>query len=241
MLAFFPFDTEVVELPGKTKVGGLKVCLSGQLLDVAYRHPGHTMLVFQIVFHPTGLFRLLGIPSFELNNSFLDGELVMGRGVTEMMNERLAEATSYEHMVTIGDQFVHNLYLKKCNSFVDPIDKVSLTMIESDNNLSLDWLATQSCLSIRQFQRKFEERAGINPKLFHKINRFDRAFRLKNRFPEKDWLEIACHCGYTDYQHMAKDYKVFTGKTPVEFHRLEDQAPERAAGLGNEFYKTSVK
>ena len=53
---------------------------------------------------------------------------------------------------------------------------------------------------------------------------------MKNRHPERDWLTIALHCGYYDYQHLAKDYKEFTGYTPSAFADIENNAPERSFG-----------
>jgi AraC-like DNA-binding protein len=60
--------------------------------------------------------------------------------------------------------------------------------------------------------------------------RFDKAFRMKNRFPDRDWLSIALHCGYYDYQHLVKSYKEFTGYTPVQFFAIDNHAPERILG-----------
>ncbi len=82
----------------------------------------------------------------------------------------------------------------------------------------------------RQFERKFNEHMGVSPKLYARIIRFDYVFRLKNRHPEKDWLSIALECGYHDYQHLAKEYKEFTGCTPTEFFALDQKAPERFFG-----------
>jgi AraC-like DNA-binding protein len=53
---------------------------------------------------------------------------------------------------------------------------------------------------------------------------------MKNRYPDKDWLSIAIHCGYYDYQHLVKDYKEFTGYTPPQFFSIDNGSPERAFG-----------
>jgi hypothetical protein len=66
-------------------------------------------------------------------------------------------------------------------------------------------------------------RIGIPPKQFLHIIRFDRSFRMKNRFPDKDWFSIAIDCGYQDYQHLAKDYKAFTGYTVLRSIYLKSE------------------
>jgi len=78
---------------------------------------------------------------------------------------------------------------------------------------------------------KFEERTGVSPKMFDRITRFDRVYKLRNNRPDLDWLSIALNCGYYDYQHLAKDYRDFTGTTPVSFYQIDQKAPERLFGL----------
>jgi hypothetical protein len=37
----------------------------------------------------------------------------------------------------------------------------------------------------------FKERVGIPPKQFLQIIRFGRGFRMKNRYPDMDWLTLS--------------------------------------------------
>ena len=46
-----------------------------------------------------------------------------------------------------------------------PLDSVTQLMIQQDADVSLDWLARESCLSIKQFERIFRDRTGV--KLYH--------------------------------------------------------------------------
>jgi transcriptional regulator GlxA family with amidase domain len=104
-------------------------------------------------------------------------------------------------------------------------------LLNCEKVASLDWLASESCLSQRQFIRKFEERTGISAKTFQRIIRFDKAFRMKNSLPHLDWLSIALRCNYHDYQHLAKEFKEFTQLNPPAFYDLEKTSPERSFGL----------
>ncbi|GAC1587515.1 MAG: hypothetical protein NVS3B25_03470 [Hymenobacter sp.] len=92
--------------------------------------------------------------------------------------------------------------------------------------VSLEYLARQSCLSLRQFERKFREQTGVSPKLFMRIARFNRAYALKEQAPARDWLDIALACGYADYQHMVKDFKQFAGVSPPLLVAAEARSPE---------------
>ncbi|RYZ49229.1 MAG: AraC family transcriptional regulator, partial [Sphingobacteriales bacterium] len=74
-------------------------------------------------------------------------------------------------------------------------------------------------------------RMGIPPKLFTRIARLTKAFRMKYNQPTLDWLSIALYGGYHDYQHLAKDFRELAGTTPTAYFREESKAPERHFGF----------
>ncbi len=139
-------------------------------------------------------------------------------------------------MVLVADAFVQQLIKQQCKQRIQ-LDDACLLMLNSEGKFSLEKLSKTACLSSKQMERNFKERTGVNPKLFDRIIRFDKVFRYKNSHPHFDWLRIAVACNYHDYQHLAKEYKDFTGCTPVAFHQIEDNAPERAFGLTEGYYK----
>jgi AraC-like DNA-binding protein len=234
-LAFYPFDTEKVKYATSGRlVQGLSSVLYGQFTEVTQRFIGHQFLVFQVIFFPGALYRLTGIPSTEITNEYMDAELVFSSGLREV-NEKLFHAPSYHAMIAIVENFLLDL-IKKQKRERRPIDLACRYLFRNDSMHSVDRLAKDACLSTRQFERNFKDRVGVNPKLYERIRRFDRAFRLKNSLPNLDWLHIAVECGYHDYQHLAKEYRDFTGLSPIAFHQLEDKAPERTFGLSEKYY-----
>lgn len=235
-LAFYPFDTEKVEYLQSGKiVEHLPVVLYGQFSEVTKRMIGRQFLVFQIIFLPGALYRLTGIPSTELTNEYLDAETVFSSDIRDV-NAQLYEAPDYNAMIAIGDAFVRKLISKKPAPKHVMDDAISSFLL-AEYQGSIDKLAKDSCLSLRQLERKFKDRTGVNPKLYARIIRFDKAFRMKNSNPSMDWLRIAMECNYHDYQHLVRDYKDFTSLSPNAFHAIEEKAPERKFGLHEGFYK----
>jgi transcriptional regulator GlxA family with amidase domain len=114
------------------------------------------------------------------------------------------------------------------------VDAAAKLLLQNTNPMSIDWLARETCLCTKQFERKFKERTGVNASLLARITRFDKTVKLKNAQPGKDWLSIALECGYHDYQHLVRDYKDFTGLTPPAYLRLDTHAPESLFGLHEE-------
>jgi AraC-like DNA-binding protein len=233
-LAFYPYDRErVVYADGSKKVFNLPIALVGQHLSVTNRFIGHEFLVVQIIFQPGALYRLTGIPLIELTNEYLEADFVFAKNI-QFVNEQFHHAKSYTEMVHIANQFVIEL-VKKVVKDKHPIDEVSKLMLYRDAAVSLDWLAKESCLSIKQFERNFRDRTGVTPKTFSRLIRFDNAFRTKNAKPHLDWLSVAIDCNYYDYQHLVRDYKDFTGFSPKAFHQLG--TPEEVLGMKEQFYE----
>lgn len=193
------------------------------------RFGGHDFLAIKVVLQPTTLSRLGIVEVRELTDTYTDAEDCLGKELS-MLYEKLAVMHELKNMIDIIEDFLVQLIRRRCKP-TEPIDRASRYFLAQENVVSLGWLANQSCLSVRQFIRRFEEQVGISPKLFHKINRFDRAYRLKNNHPHLDWLHIALSCGYYDYQHLRKDFKEFTNLTPRAFYEIEKGSPERVFAL----------
>lgn len=229
-LSFYPRDTETVDYTqSNNKISNLSAVIFGQQSEVTHRFIGKDFLVFQIVFRPGALYRLTGIPSFELTNSFLDAEMIFSKNLIKEVNEKLFYTEDFPKMISIVEDFLKDQF-SKIKIEKHKIDSICDILLSNKENISLDWFAKESCLSMRQLERKFQERMGVSPKYYNKVVRFENAFRMKNANPNLDWLSIAIQCGYYDYQHLAKDYKSFTQQTPIEFHLLDLNSPERKFG-----------
>ncbi|QHT68550.1 helix-turn-helix transcriptional regulator [Rhodocytophaga rosea] len=158
-------------------------CAINGMYDVPInRYGGHDFVAIKVVMQPGILLRLTGILPQELSNSFVDAENLWGKEV-RITCERLINAQDLPEMFSILEIFFNNLFMIHLNKKAHPVDKASLFILNQKDPASLEWLADQSCLSKRQFIRKFEERQGISPKSFDRITRFDRAYRMKNAQP----------------------------------------------------------
>lgn len=238
-LSFYLKEREELALgEGEAKDFQFSVGLFGQQTSMMKRYAGRSFINFQIVFQPTALFRLTGIPSNEFTNKCVDARSVFSNNIVLLM-EQLQEAKSYGEMLLNAESFVKEL-IRKIKKEAHQLDAVSRFMIQDAENISVDRLARETNLCLRQFQRKFNERAGVNPKTFARIIRLNRAYNLRNAHPDWDWLKVAIESDYYDYQHLVKDYQCFTGLNPGQLHQLEQKSPECRLGLAKELYKSRV-
>lgn len=229
-LVFRLRDPQKVSYPSKTDILLHPSCtIIGQHTVVSNRFTGNDFWILQIVLQPTALFRLTGIPSYEITNTFIDAEAVWGKEIRSI-HEQMCNSEGIAKVILIAEDFLKKV-INRSKSNLQGIDKVSSIILNQRTLISIDKLASDACLSNRQFQRRFAESTGIGPKLFDKVVRFEKAFFMKNANPNLDWLSIAIACGYYDYQHLAKDYKFFTNMTPAGFYELDTKAPERTFGV----------
>ena len=173
---------------------------------------GMNHLMIGVVFRPGRLHRIIGSHMTELLDHYVDSSLVWPTEI-RMLEERMNETNDYNVMVQMVERFL----LKCIGTRVTRahiIDEVFDYMIKPVKPYTIDRLASRACLSPRQFERKFNERMGLSPKVFQKIIRFNSAVRMKEALPAKDWLSIALHAGYYDFQHMLRDFREFTNTTP---------------------------
>jgi transcriptional regulator GlxA family with amidase domain len=171
------------------------------------------------------LSKFLRLPLTDFTDMRIDAAAVLSAEINHVYKE-MSETEDYEKIIAIIETYlwkrINNLQIN-----FHPIDTVTRMMLENPTGMSIEKMAGDACLSISQFERRFIKQMGISPKLFLRINRFYKAYQLKEHFPEKDWLSIALHSGYYDYQHLVKDFKQFSYSTPQSLLIAQANAPEK--------------
>jgi AraC-like DNA-binding protein len=202
--------------------------LSGQFTGRVDRYVSHPEVLMIIVdFQPGALHRLIKIPFTDFTDKYFDAETVMPPEIRRV-NERLNSTASYNEMINILEDFFIKLSGQaKELSLTDQM----LMLIAKEPDYSIDQIATTSFLSNRQLQRKFQESIGVSPKTFLRIARFNQSYWMHLKNPKLNWFQIAMACGYSDYQHLVKEYKEFANTTPINFFIEERNAPGRMLGL----------
>lgn len=194
-------------------------------LDLGKRH--HTVIV---CLKPCGMYRLLGIPLKEIVDCDFDARLIIGREIDEVLHRLQETESNQEKNIIIQNYLLYKLRQLKPAL---PFDLAMLQLVSASGNLSMDYIASQSCLSVRQFERKSMQRIGLSPKLYARMVRFSHAYKYKETYPQMPWIAIAHQCGYFDQMHFIRDFKYFAGFTPnvlkeegiiksVRFRTLED-------------------
>lgn len=178
----------------------------------------------RVGFHPGGLHRLLGLSMAEMIDGSYDAADVFGKEINEL-NEKMQEANNFDAIKDVVEAFL----LKKAKSLKEilPFDKAMLELLRVEGNVSIENIASMACLSLRQFERVSKERIGLPPKLFSRIVRFSKAYRLRENFPNWSWTKIAYECNYFDQMHLIRDFKQFAGVAPGIIEKELNNNPVR--------------
>jgi AraC-like DNA-binding protein len=74
--------------------------------------------------------------------------------------------------------------------------------------------------SERRFSQVFREQVGLTPKVWCRVQRFQRVVRQLHAGVEIPWPELALECGYYDQSHFANEFRAFSGIDATTYTRL---------------------
>jgi AraC-like DNA-binding protein len=184
---------------------------------------------FAVYFYPTGFSRLFNIPAKEISLDFYDARDVAGP-LLGSLHSQLAERRSFAERVLLMEEFLVSRAARVTQP--TPIEEVTVHAFEAQGSVPTIDMAHHSGLGLRQFERRFLQHTGIQPKLYSRIARFQSALDDKIASPRRSWLNIAHSHGYHDQMHMIRDFRDLAGDVPSEvFASIGTMRPTCGEGL----------
>lgn len=170
--------------------------------------------IFGAYLYPFALPRLFGYPAYDFTNASIDLESVIGRD-GRTLDERMIAAESNERRVEIVSEFLL-ARLRENARDLPPVHRAVHSMLAAKGCVNIASLARDHAVSTRQFERRFKEVAGLSPKLYSRIVRFQAATQYRMN-GHRDLTDIAYACGYYDQSHFINDCREFSGYSPKEY------------------------
>ncbi|MBT8302018.1 MAG: helix-turn-helix domain-containing protein [Maribacter sp.] len=165
----------------------------------------------RVDFLPGGMYRMLGIPMYELFDDGFDALDFFGEKI-KTLNGQLRNTPNLVACKKIVEKFLLD-QVSKLKELL-PVDSALQMLLKHNGHMPVSQTASFSCLSLKQFERKCKERIGMNPKMFARILKFSKAYRLHESCPQLSWTQIAYEAKYYDQMHMIRDFKTFAGVNP---------------------------
>jgi AraC-like DNA-binding protein len=164
-----------------------------------------------IIFQPGGLNRFLNIPMTEIFDNGYSAREVIGSEIEELL-DKSHDTTSFYEL----DSIVQSYFLGKLAGIKEPLPiDYALHHLLTNYSASLDKIAGMACMSIRNFERKCKERLGMPAKMYARIARFHKAYRILESKRVISWTDLTFELGYYDQTHFIKDFKEFARLTPT--------------------------
>ena len=181
--------------------------------------------VIGVHFRPGGACSFLGLPAGELADAHVDLETLWGRAAVDLRERLCMAATTAERFRLLEESLLARLVQPPKQH-----DAVSLALDAFDRmegGSTVHEVARRAGLSHRRFIQVFSAEVGMTPKLFSRIQRFQRTMARVRQTTAPDWAQVAVDCGYFDQSHMIRDFLEFSGLSPAAYlrqqHRLRQE------------------
>jgi len=173
--------------------------------------------VFSVVFQPQGLMQFFKFPLDEICNQNIPLHNINGQTGRDL-EEKMGEAASFYQRVSTMESYLFDLLKTDFTDFeFRRINRIAELIKKTFGKINIDTLASEACLSRKQFERVFAKYIGISPKQYLKIIRFQYAIFQKQQSFKMDLDELSYESGYYDQPHFINDFKSLCGLTPRQY------------------------
>lgn len=173
--------------------------------------------IMGVHFKPGGAFPFLGVPADELADRHVDLETLWGSSAIRLRERLCAASTAAERFCLLEESLISHLFRP-----MEPHYAVStaLEIFRRQIDARVRDIARNVGLSQRRFIQVFKAEVGVTPKLFSRVQRFQRARAIIHRQEKAaDWTDIAMECGYFDQSHLIREFLEFSNLSPADYLR----------------------
>ena len=187
---------------------------AGAIKNVYINYNSKTDQLFIVRFHPTAFYQLFGIDG----QYFRYDPVTSFESIASNSNFSIAEFFEYssiEEKVAFIEAYVLSSFKatdtpKILQRTLDYIHKIkgnsTVKNVTNDAGVNYKWL-----------ERSFVQYIGLLPKEYIQLQRFINAYLELVGSQDVDLMRIAIANGYYDANHFLKDFKSYTGKTPLAY------------------------
>ena len=194
-----------------------KLTVSGQVNFSSHLYAEGDIEMIVVVFQPHALSTFLHVPASLFYNREVSGYSLENKSLNEL-DARISacgdNSLCVQHIEEwllsriAGDLSGAGCNMKRIDAAIKQIYMVPQTPVTG--------LASIACLSKKHFERLFNSLVGINPKEYIRIVRFQKALEQMQHQPQEiSQAQIAYASGYADQSHFIREFKRFSGYTPL--------------------------
>ncbi len=176
-----------------------------------------------IVFEPGGFGAFVGDAADQFSNrSVALGDL--WGAAAQGLRDRLRDVLGVEARLACLEEFLRERFAPRLpdNGFLRRrVVEFALRRFEGSPGLAtVRDVARSTGWSERRFSQVFREEVGFSPKVWCRIQRFQRTVRRLHAGGEVPWAELALDCGFYDQSHFANEFRAFSGIDATTYSSL---------------------
>jgi AraC-like DNA-binding protein len=169
-----------------------------------------------VIFKPGGAAAFFKEPLHELFGLSLSLDALISPGKLNEIEEQLAEAKDSQQRIAVIERF---LISRLNETRPDLLIHHAIQQIQLANGaIRIKELVSTLPLSHDPFEKRFRRLTGTSPKQFSSIVRLRNVIDTYD--PATNLTEAALTAGYFDQAHFIKDFRSFTGQSPLEFFKF---------------------
>lgn len=180
-----------------------------------------------IEFSPLGAYRIFRLQQSEIKNKLFLLEDMLGKPAREIQ-ERIAQTAEPEKKIQLIQTYLVQLLAKSQPDLV--LDYCINSITHSGGLVTVSELERKTGYSSRWLNEKFTAKVGLSPKNLASIIRFNQIYRQWARHGAPRFPKDEIYRYFYDQAHFIKDFKRFTGYSPLKFMNSENE-------FGRIFYK----
>ena len=174
-------------------------------------------------FKPGGCYPFVDFPMAELNNMTVELDTVWGNEI-----HSIREAILHEPVIEKRFAILEDFFLAKGKNKMEGhvLIRYSVNqLMQSPQVWTIKNLSDKTGITQKHLIHLFKKYVGLSPKMFSRINKFQKVIQLVDRQQKVDWSLLSFECGYYDQAHFIKEFQAFSGVNPVLY--LEKRGPFR--------------
>lgn len=191
---------------------------AGSIKNVYINYDNITDQVFIIRFHPSAFYKMFGLtPSYFLNKPVAPFDAIAKDNHFNM--KMFFEQNATDKKIAFFEKFIKEAF----KGIAAPsVLASSLKYIHNNRgNTTVRNVSDNTGMNYKWLERTFVKNIGLLPKEYIQLQRFIHAYQELVRTADVDLMRIAVSNGYYDANHFLKDFKGYTGKTPLAYLKFQ--------------------
>lgn len=193
---------------------------AGSIKNVYVKYNNNTHQVFIVRFYPAAFYQLFGLAAQYFRNNPVTSFEYIARN-NNFSIEGFFGCNSIEEKIAFVGTYVQHVFTEI--NTPDILHRTLDYIHKTKGKSTVRNVTNNAGVNYKWLERSFVKNIGLLPKEYIQLQRFIHAYLELLGSEEVDLMRIAISNGYYDSNHFLKDFKSYTGKTPLEYLKFQLQ------------------